>query len=269
MRYCIGFITFVLISCQVTKPDFLSQPKDIIPLSGSENSNLEVAVALFDMRNEKWYYYNDELLKNRYSPASTFKIPNSIIGLQTRAVKSIDEIWNWDSIVRQNENWNKDHSMSMAFKNSTVWYYQKLAKEIGNNRMKNYLKKFDYGNQQIGDSIHQFWLNGNLQISPLEQLSFLYKLKSKKLDLREEVYEQLKKIMFVETIGGANIYAKTGWGFDGKKDIGWYVGYVEKNNNTYLFSTLLLSDNFEKVDNFGLKRIEITKRAFQLAKIIP
>ncbi len=269
MRCSIGFITFVLISCQVTKPDFLSQPKEIIPLSGSENSNLEVAVALFDMRNEKWYYYNNELLKNRYSPASTFKIPNSIIGLQTRVVKSIDEIWNWDSIVRQNENWNKDHSMSMAFKNSTVWYYQKLAKEIGKKRMTNYLKKFNYGNQLIGDSIHQFWLNGNLQISPLEQLSFLYKLKSKKLGIHKEIYAQLKKIMFVETIGGANIYAKTGWGFDGKKDIGWYVGYVEKNNNTYLFSTLLLSDNFEKVENFGLKRIEITKKALQLARIIP
>jgi beta-lactamase class D len=135
--------------------------------------------------------------------------------------------------------------------------------------MTNYLKKFDYGNQQIGDSIHQFWLNGNLQISPFEQLTFLYNLKSKKLGIREEIYDQLKKIMFVETIGGASIYAKTGWGFDGKKDIGWYVGYVEKNNNTYLFSTLLLSDNFEKVENFGLKRIEITKNAFQLARIIP
>ncbi|MFM7300510.1 MAG: penicillin-binding transpeptidase domain-containing protein [Crocinitomicaceae bacterium] len=193
MRYSIGFIIFLLFSCQVTKPDFVSQPKEIIPLSSFENSNLEVAVALFDMKYEKWYFYNEKQLKTRYSPASTFKIPNSIIGLQTREVKSIDEIWNWDSIVRQNEHWNKDHSMSLAFKNSTVWYYQKLAKIIGKKRMTHYLNKFNYGNQQIGDSVHQFWLNGNLLVSPLEQLSFLHKLKSKKLDLREEVYDQLKK----------------------------------------------------------------------------
>lgn len=268
MRYSIAFITFLLFSCQVTKPDFVSQPKEIIPLSSFENSNLEVAVALFDMKYEKWFFYNEKQLKTRYSPASTFKIPNSIIGLQTREVKSIDEIWNWDSIVRQNEHWNKDQPMSLAFKNSTVWYYQRLAKIIGKNRMTHYLNKFNYGNQQIGDSVHQFWLNGNLLISPLEQLTFLYKLKSKKLDLREEVYDQLKKIMFVENFEGASLYAKTGWGFDGKQDIGWYVGYLEKNNNTFLFSTLILSDDFEKVENFGLKRIEITKKAFQLARII-
>ena len=159
MRYTLILWLFYLNSCQSTKPNFISQPKVILPMSSWESDELGVSVAIFDCQLEKWYVYNSLLLNESYSPASTFKIPNSLIALQTAILHSPEEKWVWDGIVRQNENWNKDQSLKDAFRNSTLWFYQRLAKKIGKKRMSEYLRKFTYGNQQVGDSIDQFWLN--------------------------------------------------------------------------------------------------------------
>ena len=269
MRYTLILWLFYLNSCQSTKPNFISQPKVILPMSSWESDQLGVSVAIFDCQLEKWYVYNSLLLNESYSPASTFKIPNSLIALQTAILHSPEEKWVWDGIVRQNENWNKDQSLKDAFRNYTLWFYQRLAKKIGKERMSEYLRKFTYGNQQVGDSIDQFWLNGILKISPIEQLEFLYKLHKKTLGLKSKVYNDMKDIMFTKSISDVKIYAKTGWGYDQKQDIGWYVGYAEKGKKTFLFTTILLTQDYQKVENFALKRIEITENALRLAGVIP
>ena len=100
-------------------------------------------------------------------PASTFKIPNSIIALETGVVEDPDkDVFKWDGVTRSIEAWNKDHTLRSAIAASAVPVYQEIARRIGPERMQKYVDLFDYGNRDIGGGIDQFWLTGNLRIDP-------------------------------------------------------------------------------------------------------
>ena len=107
-------------------------------------------------------------------PASTFKIPNSLIALETGVVGDPDkEIFKWDGVKRSIEPWNKDHTLRSAFAASAVPVYQDIARRIGAERMQKYLDLFEYGNRDIGGGIDQFWLTGDLRIDPMQQVDFV------------------------------------------------------------------------------------------------
>ena len=111
-------------------------------------------------------------------PASTFKIPNSIIALETGVVEDPDkDVFKWDGVTRSIEPWNKDHTLRSAIAVSAVPVYQEIARRIGAERMQKYLDLFDYGNRDIGGGIDQFWLTGNLRIDPIQQIDFVDRLR--------------------------------------------------------------------------------------------
>ena len=94
-------------------------------------------------------------------PASTFKIANSLIALETGVVGDPDkDIFKWDGVVRSIEGWNRDHTLRSAIAASAVPVYQEIARRIGAERMQKYLDLFEYGNHDIGGGIDQFWLTG-------------------------------------------------------------------------------------------------------------
>ena len=106
-------------------------------------------------------------------PASTFKIPNSVIALETGVVGDPDkDIFKWDGVVRSIEAWNRDHTMRSAIAASAVPVYQEIARRIGAERMQKFVDLFEYGNRDIGGGIDQFWLTGNLRIDPVQQVDF-------------------------------------------------------------------------------------------------
>src|SRR5712672_3440055 len=93
-------------------------------------------------------------------PASTFKIPNSLIALETNVVVDPDkDVFKWDGVVRSIEGWNRDHTLRSAIAASVVPVYQEIARRIGAERMQKYLDLFEYGNRDIlpvtkaGDSV--------------------------------------------------------------------------------------------------------------------
>ena len=101
-------------------------------------------------------------------PASTFKIPNSLIALETGVVQDPDkDVFKWDGVKRDIEAWNKDHTLRSAIAVSAVPVYQEIARRIGQERMQKYVDLFEYGNRDIGGGIDQFWLTGNLRIDPV------------------------------------------------------------------------------------------------------
>ena len=55
-----------------------------------------------------------------YTPASTFKIVNSLIGIQTGIITDENMVIKWDGVKRWNEDWNKDLTMKEAFAVSAV-----------------------------------------------------------------------------------------------------------------------------------------------------
>lgn len=214
---------------------------------------------LLDLKTNKLIEYKGISKDTMLIPASTFKIPNSLIGLETGELKDELTEFNWNGTTYQNQAWNKDQNLREAFQNSTVWYFQELARKIGEKHMKKYLAQFKYGNQNVGGGIDKFWLSGDLRISPLQQLEFLKALWNEELKLAKKTTQTMKKVFLVEKRGGATLYAKTGWGFTDNTDIGWYMGVVENEKSTYLFVHALVSKD-SRLELFGEARKSIARR---------
>ncbi|MFT5835981.1 MAG: beta-lactamase class D [Sulfurimonas sp.] len=220
------FILF-LISC--------IEAKDIKFDSIFKKYNLSGTIIISSLNTNKEYIYNEQRSKKRFSPASTFKIPNTLISLQEKAVQDEKEMIKWDKKDRGWDAWNKDHSIQTAFPVSCVWFYQELAKRVGIKKYQNYLNEFNYGNKQVGKELTSFWLDGELQISAQEQIKFLKKLYQNKLSFEKKYIDVLKNIMITQKNKKHIIHVKTGWA--SKSHIGWYVGYMEIKDDILFFAT--------------------------------
>jgi beta-lactamase class D len=172
-------------------------------------------------------------------PASTFKIPNSIIALETGVVEDPDkDVFKWDGVTRSIEAWNKDHTLRSAIAASAVPVYQEIARRIGPERMQKYVDLMDYGNHDIGGGIDQFWLTGNLRIDPMQQIDFLDRLRRGVLPVSKRSQELTRDILTVTKVGDATLRTKSGLlGAElGKPSLGWMVGWAEQGSQQTMFA---------------------------------
>jgi beta-lactamase class D len=232
------------------------------------NCKVKGSVTLYDYHAQRWLYSNEQDAHLATLPASTFKIINSLIALETKVIKDENEVITWDGVDRGWEVWNADTDLKNAFKNSTIWFYQEIARRVGKKRYKKYLNKSGYGNQTIGEEVDKFWINGALQVSPVEQINFLIKLYENKLPFAKKNQEKVKEIMVYETADNYILRAKTGWGFSNETNIGWWVGYLETSSQVYFFATRLVLPTSENDDDFGNCRKTITYEVFKNLGII-
>jgi beta-lactamase class D len=172
-------------------------------------------------------------------PASTFKIANSLIALETGVVADPDkDVFKWDGVTRSIEAWNKDHTMRSAIAASAVPVYQEIARRIGAERMQKFVDLLDYGNRDIGGGIDQFWLTGNLRIDPMQQVDFVDRLRRGVLPVSKRSQDLVRDILPVTKVGDATIRAKSGLlGAEiGKPSLGWLVGWAEKGSEQTVFA---------------------------------
>lgn len=172
-------------------------------------------------------------------PASTFKIPNSVIALETGVVGDPDkDVFKWDGVVRNIDAWNRDHTMRSAIAASAVPVYQEIARRIGVERMQKYVDLFEYGNRDIGGGIDQFWLNGALRIDPVQQIDFIDRLRRGALPVSKRSQDLVRDILPVTQSGDAVIRAKTGVvaALVGQPSLGWLVGWAEKGSANTVFA---------------------------------
>jgi beta-lactamase class D len=172
-------------------------------------------------------------------PASTFKIPNSLIALETGVVEDPDkDVFKWDGVKRSFEAWNKDHTMRTAIAASAVPVYQEIARRIGQERMQKYVDLFEYGNRNIDGGIDQFWLTGDLRIDPVQQVDFVDRLRRGALPISKRSQELVRDILPVAKVGDSLIRAKSGLlGAEiGKPSLGWMVGWAEKGAAQTIFA---------------------------------
>lgn len=212
------------------------------------------------LKGDKVIWHNKKRASERFIPASTFKIPNTLIALETGALKDEHETLKWDGKKRWLEAWNRDHNLTTAFPASVVWFYQEIARRVGTAKYIEILKKLDYGNMNPGPELTSFWLIGDLRISAEEQIKFLKKLYHKKLPFKDRNFEILKKIMVVEKNSEYTLRAKTG--STGK--FGWYVGYVVTKDNVWFFAMNL---DYRKSSDGALRKT-ISMEALKLKGII-
>jgi beta-lactamase class D len=174
-----------------------------------------------------------------FLPASTFKVPNSLIALETGVVEDPDkDVFKWDGVKRSIEAWNQDHTLRSAIAASAVPVYQEIARRIGAEHMQKYVDLFEYGNRNIGGGIDQFWLTGDLRIDPIQQIDFVDRLRRGALPVAKRSQDLVRDILPVTTAGNATIRAKSGLlGAElGKPSLGWLVGWAEKGGAQTVFA---------------------------------
>ncbi|HEU4575092.1 MAG TPA: class D beta-lactamase [Chitinophagaceae bacterium] len=201
--------------------------------------------ALYDNGTNQFTIYNlPRYRDSSFLPASTFKIVNSLIGLQTGKITNDSMIIKWDGVERRVKEWNQDLSMYRAFRYSAVPYYQEVARRIGKDTMQFWLDSLKYGSRKITSAIDTFWLDNSLKITPDEELGLVKRLYFDQLPFFKSYQETVKKAMLFEDNTNYKLSYKTGWGFNEKGDnIGWMVGWVEENKHPYFFVLNIASPN--------------------------
>ena len=192
--------------------------------------------------------------KNRanevFSPASTFKIANALIALETGVVKDQNQVFKWAGEPRGMKQWEKDFNLRGAIQASAVPVFQQFAREIGESRMKSNIHKLSYGNEEISGGIDHFWLDGGLKISAWQQVVFLEKLYKNSLPVSRESQLIVKDALVSEVTPEYLLRAKTGYslgapgyGDKSKAGIAWWVGWVERGTDVYFFATNIDVEN--------------------------
>ena len=228
---------------------------------------------LFDLKQKKRIQYNPARARQKFLPLSTFKIPNSLIALETGVVSDENSVLKWSGEKYEIDGWNKDLTLGEALSASCAPCYQQIARQIGERRMREFLKKFKYGNRDISGGIDRFWLDGGLRISANEEIEFLKRFYTGKLPVSKRSTEIVKKMLILEKQPNYTLSGKTGLqlgltpagvpklSIPVSPKLGWFVGYLEQNDNVYFFATNIESAN--PPDNFPAARIQITKKILQ------
>jgi len=238
-----------------------------------EDCNIDGSITMYDYNAKQWIASDINDSHVATLPASTFKIINTLIALETEVIADAHEIVKWPGstdTVKYGYRPDIYHDMNMeeAFKSSAGWVYVELAKKIGKERYKSYLSRAHYGNADVSVDDPDFWNFGNFAISPANQIEILIGVFEETLPFSQRAFNILKEIMIEEQTEDYTLRAKTGWTRDGGKDTGWWVGYVERKDNVYFFATRLIKDRNMHNPDFAKCRKEITKTILKQLNVI-
>ena len=244
-----------LVNTKVLKPEFQS----IIDSSGVVGS-----ILIYDLEKDKYYSNDFEWSTTSNLPASTFKIPNSIIGLETEVIKSDSTLFKWNGRKRSFKIWEQDLVLNKAFQYSCVPCYQEVARDIGVKRMNHYVEKLKYGNLKIDTTnIDNFWLEGESRINQMQQIDFLKRFYTDALPISKRTKQIMRTIMLIKETDSYKLSGKTGLSISNETYNGWFVGYIELKNKIYFFATNLEPQNGFKLNAFIEKRKNLTLAAFK------
>ena len=238
-----------------------------------DSCGVEGTIAIYDIRNDKWIVSDTVGLEIETLPASTFKIINLLIALETNTIKDENEIIKWvgsTDTVKYGYRPEIYHDMPVkeAFELSAGWVFVELAKKIGKDTYRKHLAESKYGNNNLSQTEADFWNFGDFVISPKNQVEFVKSFYEEKLPFSKRNIDIVKNVMITEQNEEYTIRAKTGWTRENNINTGWWTGYIETKNGTYIFATRLLQDRKMKRSDFGSCRKEITKKVFKDLNII-
>ena len=260
-----GFSSLQVTAADQTKAPFKAISEDKLDeLLNEKFKGFKACFVEDDEAGSRVINWHKELAKERQSPCSTFKIMNSMIGLETGVLKDENHFMKWDGVKHDIAPWNHDQTLESAVSESVVWYFQNVAKEVGSERMQHYLNLVDYGNKDITGGITKFWLESTLKISALEQLDLMRRLYTSKLPFSPRTLDITRKIIHLKHTDKGDLYAKTGSGTGGKPfesnqvnpqlQLGWFVGYVVHDGKAHYFACNMIGPGA-----FGKKARAITE----------
>ena len=198
------------------------------------------AFVLYDMTEDSYLIYNEELSTKRVSPDSTYKIYSALFALEEGIITPGSSERAWDGTDYPFDSWNQDQSLETAMQNSVNWYFQNLDAQTGYAALSSYYNRISYGNCDLTAGIGSYWAESSLKISPAEQTDLLAGLLQNKWGFSVENIQAVKNAMFIGDTPVGKLYGKTGTGSDGTQNInGWFVGFLEDNGHVYCFAANL------------------------------
>lgn len=194
-----------------------------------------------DERDGSRHVHDDARARQRFVPASTFKIPHLLFALDAGIATDAAQTFRWDGVPRRFAQWNRDQTLVEAMRGSTVWVFQDFARALGERRERRYLRRLGYGNRSITGGIDRFWLDGGLAISAVEQVAFLQRLRRDALPFDVAHQQLVKELLVIERVAtergpGFTLRGKTGWAFDAEPQLGWFVGWVDTPDGAVFFA---------------------------------
>ncbi|SEB05345.1 bla regulator protein blaR1 [Thalassobacillus cyri] len=204
----------------------------------------EGSFVLYDVQKKQYNIYNKDKSTLRVSPNSTYKIYNALFALESEVITRKDNYMKWNGQSYPYQSWNQNHNLHTAMENSVTWYFQKMDKMLQKKNIEAYTESIEYGNQNLSGGIEEYWLESSLKISPIEQVQTLKKFYTNQFGFDEKNIQFVKNAIKLETKNSSTLYGKTGTGTVNWKNVnGWFIGFVETDNNTYFFATNIENDN--------------------------
>ncbi|MEJ2534849.1 MAG: penicillin-binding transpeptidase domain-containing protein [Gammaproteobacteria bacterium] len=186
-----------------------------------------------DRHHERHLELGASQCRTARSPCSTFKMPNALIGLETGVVSGPHDVRRWDGVQRPRRESNRDHDLESAFRQSIVWYFQALARDVGEARMQTWIDRLGYGNRDLSGGIDRFWLGSSLAIDAHGQLDLLRRLHHGALPFRPAHQQTVRELMRQDSPLPGTLHGKTGSCLNGDApDHGWFVGWVDWADGT-------------------------------------
>ncbi|MCD2426037.1 penicillin binding protein transpeptidase domain-containing protein [Niabella pedocola] len=261
------FLSFLLLTGICTRGQTgFQQPFDACAVTGS--------TTIFDLNNQRWLITDRADAISGTQPASTFKIINLLIALETGVIRDEQEIIKWPghtdtTLYGYRPDIYRDMSVKEAFEVSAGWVFIELAKRIGRKKYQYYLNRCHYGNGNLTEKGTDFWNFGAFAISPRNQVTFLVNVYKEQVPFSKRNLAILKNVMITETNDHYTIRSKTGWTRIAGKNIGWWTGYVTTGGNVYFFATRILNNQAEHNPNFGNCRKTITRHFLHQLGALP
>jgi beta-lactamase class D len=208
-----------------------------------------VIVADTKSGREIYQYGSHTLCRTPLPPCSTFKIANGLIALDAGAVTPAT-VFKWDGTPQPVSAWERDADLKTAFKESIVWWFQRVARGLGKGVYARRLDEFGYGNEKPEGPVDRFWLGpsagGGLTISTRQQAEFLHRFYAGRLPVKPETAAAVREIMVDETRGGATMSGKTGScasNAENSRQVGWWVGRLQTQKQDYVFAASMEGAN--------------------------
>ncbi len=221
-----------------------------------EAAGVTGSILVYDEVRDLYQVFNQNDAAVPYLPASTFKIISTLIALETGAATGPEMPLKWDGRQHSVPAWNRDHTLETAFRNSVVWAYQQLIRDIGLPTVQYYIDLLKYGNMDTSGKPDSFWLDGGLRITAYQQIELLRKLADSKLPFSHEHQEMLRDWMILEETGKFRLQGKTGWAVRSTPQTGWFVGFVTCPDGNGFFAAHINIVKPEDAD----ARVKITRQ---------
>ncbi|MEN0645334.1 BlaR1 family beta-lactam sensor/signal transducer [Alkalicoccobacillus gibsonii] len=204
----------------------------------------EGSFVLYDKNAKRYHIYNEEKSMLRVSPNSTYKIFSALFALDLNVISTDHSTLPWDGSEQPYTAWSMDQDVSSAIQRSVNWYFTELDYRMGLESIQSNLKNIHYGNTDVSGGLGGYWLESSLKISPIEQVQLLRAFYENQFGFKESHINLIKDSLLLERSHSAQLSGKTGTGsVNGHDTNGWFIGYVETENNTYFFATNLQSED--------------------------